>query len=102
MIRGTTPTITYQISKSFHLQTVKQMWVMIKSQGNMLVKYIDDVVIDKENNIIRLELTQKETLSFRTGEIKTQIKFLTETNRAFATPEKSITLDDILKGGIIE
>jgi len=51
---------------------------------------------------ITLNLFQEETLKFNKHDVKVQLRFLLEDGNAYASPIKSITVNDILQNGVIK
>ena len=51
---------------------------------------------------MKVSLSQEETLSFTGASIDIQVRILTDTDVALATPIKSLPVSRVLEGGIIE
>ena len=103
MYRGTTPTITYNLTTSLDLTKITALWVTLKNNEDKITFTLDDseVTFNTTEGTIKLELTQQQTLDFKTGVIKTQIRFLMEDGMAYATPIKMLNVNEILKDGVI-
>ena len=92
MIQGTTPVITCILENASDIiQNSNGNLYMSISQGPIvLTKQKEDLVI--EENKISTKLTQKNTLMFKPGEVKIQIKGKTSDGIVWAT---SICVADI-------
>lgn len=103
LIRGTTPTITINVTnEDLDLSTVSQIWVYIAQQNKAKVnKTIEDVTIDAENKTITLRLEQADTLALRAGDCYFQIRMLLEDTTALATIAQKLTVVEVYKGGEI-
>lgn len=103
MYRGTTPTIAIKLNTDIKLESLKQIWVTFDNGGGKVItKSIEDVVIDTDSQKLKVSLTQEETLSFTGASIDIQVRILTDTDVALATPIKSLPVSRVLEGGIIE
>lgn len=101
MYRGTTPTIIFHVKSNLDLKTMKQIWVTFKSVISEKTYEINELVINSEEKTITVEMSQEDTLKFYNGVVKTQIRFLDEYNRAYASNIKELELNNILKEGVI-
>ena len=98
--RGTTPTISLTIPNLSTLDPA-QIWLTLKN-GDIEITYdINTLNVDKENNTISVSLTQQDTLSYSPGFLYIQARILADNDRAFKTPMLTLTVEDILKDGII-
>ena len=101
MFRGTTPTIVIKLNTEIDLPSCKQVWVTFDNGGQILTKSKDDIVFEGDGRM-QISLTQEETLSFTGSSIDVQIRLLTETDTALATPIKKLPVSRVLEGGVIE
>lgn len=101
MIRGTTPTLVFKLDTTIDLEGISVIWVTLKSATAERTYQKDRLAIDIENNTITLNLTQEDTLDFR-GDVDCQIRILLVNNRAYASNIKKISLNNILKDGVIK
>lgn len=101
MIRGTTPTLLFHVQKEVQVLQMKQIWVTLKGNTNEMTFDIEDLVLDGEENTIKINMTQEETLSFYGGPIRMQIRVLTKDGKALASKIMSTDLSGILKDGVI-
>lgn len=98
--RGTTPTISLTIPNLATLDPA-QIWLTLKN-GDIEVTYnIDTLNVDKDANTISISLTQQDTLSYSPGFLYIQARILADNDKAFKTPIMTLTVEDILKDGII-
>lgn len=100
MYRGTTPTLVFNINTELDLNTISEVWVTF---GLSPVKTYtkEDVEISDEDKTITLHLSQEETLKFNKHDVPVQLRFLLDDGQAYASPIKSITVNDILQNGVI-
>lgn len=103
MYRGTTPRITFTLDTSVDLSTIEEAWVTFKTATTELTKIYsnDEVGIDSENSKLFVNLTQNETLQLYSGVASVQIRFRTQSQKAYATEIKQINVNKILKEGVI-
>lgn len=101
MYRGTTPTLVFNINTELDLNTIKEVWITFDLSPRLTYTK-DDVEIDDELKTITLNLSQEETLKFNKHDVKVQLRFLLEDGNAYASPIKSITVNDILQNGVIK
>lgn len=99
MIRGTTPTFTFNLP--FDTSLVKKAFITIRSKGVEVEKGIEDCVLD--GTTIGTSLTQEETLRLpKNRQAEIQLRVLTKDNVALATEIYAIQVADILKEGVIQ
>lgn len=103
MFRGTTPKLIFEVNKEIKLSDMKEIWLTIKGlEQEVTLKLTDsELEVDDVENTITVVLTQEQTLSFKAKEIKLQFRFLDNSDNAYASAIKYITLDDIIKDGVI-
>lgn len=71
MIRGTTPTHTFEVP--FDTGTIDELEIQyVQGRNAILTKIKDDCVLAE--NIIRVDLTQEETLRFKEGYATVQLR----------------------------
>lgn len=93
MIRGTTPTIKYNIG--LDASTVVDCRISFKQfNKDLFLKTYDDVSF--ENTTISLMLTQEETLSFSAGKLFTQIRVKTQDGKVYASKMIELSVHDSL------
>ena len=104
LIRGTTPTITFEVTSEMDLTKLTEIWFTLQdsmtSEDKTYKLSDNNVVVDSENMTISVQLTQDDTLEFKSN-ICVQIRALDEDGLAYASPVLDVALSDILKGGVI-
>ena len=99
MIRGTTPTLTFNLP--FETSLLKSAYITVKSQNVEIEKTIDDCELTE--NSIATTLSQEETLQLpKDYRVKVQLRVLTKDGKALATDVYIVELKTILKEGVIE
>lgn len=101
MIRGTTPTLVFHVQENVKVLEMKQIWVTLKASQTEMTFDIDDLILNGDDNTITIHMTQEDTLSFRGGPIKMQIRVLTKNDKAMASKIMSTDLSGILRDGVI-
>lgn len=102
IIRGTTPTIQINVLSDIDMTTITQVWVYIAQQNKTKVdKVISDVWIDVAEKIIKVTLTQEDTLDLRAGDALFQIRLLLNDGTALATVASKVNVIEVYKGGVI-
>lgn len=103
MYRGTTPRITFTLDTSVDLSTVEEAWVTFKTATTEVTKCLSEgeVGIDASETQMFVELAQEETLSLYSGVASVQIRFRTQSGKAYATEVKQVNVGKILKEGVI-
>ena len=101
MYRGTTPTVTFNLSADFELSMIDKCYVTFKSRSGKHEITLEDVVINEEESTLSVTLSQEDTLSFDEGLVEIQIRIKLSSGEAYASPVKSFTMKQILKDGII-
>lgn len=98
MIRGTTPTFTFNLP--FDVSNVKSAYITLKSNGVEVEKGLEDCTLSETT--IATTLTQEETLKLpKNRRAQIQLRVLTNDNNAFATEIFTVEVADILKEGVI-
>lgn len=101
MYRGTTPSIVYKLDTELDLNDLTQVWVTIESSKIEMTKDITQVSIDDTEKTITVPLSQDDTLQFKAGKVKCQMRLYFNDTSAYATPITELTINDILKDGVI-
>ena len=104
MYKWTTPTLKFRLKNTtIDLSRMSQIWVTVKDGRRKKHTWdISHVTLDNVNKIIKLTLTQAETIPIAAGIGKVEIRMLTDTGAAPVTKKKTIYIEDTIKGGIIE
>ena len=99
MIRGTTPTLTFNLP--FSASLIKSAFITLKSYGVEIEKSLENCKTSGQS--ITATLSQEETLSLTADKrVKVQLRVLTIEDVAMATPIYTVKAEDILKEGVIE
>ena len=105
IIRGTTPTLTFNIKNDVNLNDIEVLWITFRSKNGTNQKErtytLDDVSIDSEKNTITLNLTQEDTLALSGDVMLVQIRARMNNDVAYASAIFEIVIDRILKAGVI-
>ena len=105
IIRGTTPTISFNIKTDLDLNDIAALWITFKTKPGNIVKektyYLDDVEIDAEHDRINLFLSQEETLEFANNPYNIQIRMRMNDDLAYASSIIEEPIGRILKDGVI-
>ena len=103
MIRGTTPTLTFNIKTDLDLTELMKAEITFKSVYGSKEKTWDEneVTIDPVEKQIMLTLTQEDTLYFNEGKINVQLRLKMQNEKVYASDVVNTTLDKILKEGVI-
>ena len=106
IIRGTTPTITFEITSEIDLTTLTEIWFTVadsKTTTEITKKLSENQVsVDNEVKTITAHFSQEDTLAFRSKTVDIQIRAITDEDVAVATDILSVELSQVLKGGVIE
>lgn len=98
MKRGTTPTNTFTVDVD--LTNAKALFITYKQGGRVAVeKRIDDVEITAKT--LTVNLTQKDTLKFNSGNVDIQIRARLIGGEALASDIMTVPVEAILKEGEI-
>ena len=105
IIRGTTPTISFNIKTDIDLNEIAEIWITFKTKPGKMLKektYTkDDVTIDSVNHEIILSLSQEDTLYFADSEMLIQMRLRLNNDLAYASGIMETTIGRILKDGVI-
>jgi len=103
MYRGTTPTLKFEIETDLDLNFVTDLWVTLKVRGQKSTYKISDgnVLLNAEESYAQIELTQEETLKFIGAEGECQLKFLTDSDKVYASPIVKVNINAILNEDIM-
>ena len=95
MRRGTTPIIKLKLT-GITLETLKDVYVTFSQCGYELTKTGDEVETDIENGVIKVFLTEEDTLKFKPHSASVQIRATTQDGNAIASSIKQINIGDVL------
>lgn len=98
MRRGTTPTLVINIS-SISMSEVSEWYVTIEQDSVQITKTNEDITI--EDTLLKIPLTQAETMEFVSGEASIQIRAVTTEDVVIASGIQTIDIDRILYNEVI-
>ena len=103
MYDGTTPTLGFRLKNTtIDLSSMKQIWVTIADGRRIKHTWdINRVTVDNDRKLIYLDLTQAETFTLAAGLGNVQIRLLTSNDKALVTKKKKISIERVIKRGII-
>ena len=107
MIRGSTQNLVFNIG--INTEEVSQLWLTFSHSNRLnaeiFTKEINDVILDGAS--ITVPLSQEETLALNEYNIKEkvvyiQLRVLLDDGQALASSIVEITVEHLLKGGVLE
>lgn len=103
LIRGTTPTIEMIVKNDdIDLHDITQVWIYISQSKKVKVdKLYDNVEFDYDHRIMRVKLSQADTLDLKAGEALIQVRVLLEDGTALATIASDVEIAEVYKEGEI-
>ncbi len=103
LVRGTTPTITFNFPDGIQILAAKNIWFDINQNGvKILSKELSDGSMVVEGQQFRVTLTQKDTLKLAANvQAFSSIRILLDSNAAANYPLLQIKVGDIIKEGVI-
>lgn len=99
MTRGTTPTLTFSFGDDVDMKQIDYAEVTINQNGKNLI--IKKLAKDVEEKVFRVFLSEAETLSFKAGTCKVQVKFKLTDGGIAASSIETLTVNEILNGGVM-
>lgn len=100
MIRGTTPTLEIKIN-GIGVSELQSVYITLSQHKNQVTKSTEDITIDEITNTLYVPLTQEDTLTLSRGYVYVQMRAVTKEYLAVASGIKMVSVDEILKGGVI-
>ena len=98
MRRGTTPTIVINI-KGIEMSDIATWYVTLAQDSMQITKTNEDITI--EDTLIKMPLTQQETMKFKSGEVSVQIRAVTTDDVVIASGIQTLDIDRILYNEVI-
>lgn len=99
MIRGTTPTHTFNLSLDADL--IHKVRVLYAQDGKCVLKKENDACT-KDGCKVSVKLTQEETLLFNEGNVEMQLRVLTPTGDSFSSRIHVVSVDRLLEDEVFE
>lgn len=107
MVRGTTPRINIKL-KNFDVSLLSDSGIYVTFKQNRyanktLEKSGSDVIVDEKENLLKVSLSQTDTLYFcGDADVEMQIRALTKSGAAVASKIVKVPVYRILKDGVIK
>lgn len=99
MTRGSTPTITFSFGEELDVSLVLYAEMTIEQRGkNVIVKRL---ALDTEEETFNVFLSEKETLSLKEGTCRVQIKFKLKDGGIVTSSIETLSVNEVLNGGIM-
>ena len=99
MTRGTTPTLTFSFGDDVDMSLIDYAELTIRQQlKNKLIKRLAK---DIDNNAFYVYLSEKETLSLESGDCQLQVKIKPTDGGIVASSIETLTVNEILNGGVM-
>lgn len=98
MIRGTTPTLEFELPIDTSL--LKTAWVTIKQNLEIVInKPLEE--LEKNGKVLSLSLTQEDTLNLKDGYVEIQLRVVTMDDEALASNIFKVPVNKILYEEVI-
>ena len=99
IIRGTTPTIVYNMPEEFDPTILELTWLTFTQEGREVFTIENPT---REGNKFVVKLTQEQTLGLNSKyKAQHQLRMLAEDGTCMATKEREVRVLGILKGGVM-
>lgn len=100
MVRGTTPTLEIKIT-GIEVSELESIYITLSQYKKEVTKSTEEIAIDEISNTLYVPLTQEDTLTLSRGYVYVQMRAVTKEYLAVASGVKMVSVDEILKGGVI-
>jgi hypothetical protein len=100
MYRGTTPTLEVKIT-GIEIAELEIVYITLKQYQKEVTKKTEDITVDEIKNALYVPLSQEDTLTLARGYVYVQMRAVTKDGLAVASDVKMITMEEILKDGVI-
>lgn len=100
MKRGTTPTIEIKIT-GIEVADLESIYITLKQYKKEVTKTTENITINEINNTLYTPLSQEDTLLLERGYVYVQMRAVTKDGLVVASDVKMITMEEILKEGVI-
>jgi len=101
MRRGSTPTLVIKIDGA-DVSDMEHIYLTFEQGNRELTKRETDIVIDEDENTLSCPLSEAETLYFKDGDVKVQIRVVFTDGTKDASDIVTDTFEHILLEGEIE
>lgn len=104
MFKGCTPTFYYSLEEIEDLTTIVEALFVIKSSNVTIEKYLSnsELILDEENKLIYVELSQEETLSLKAPNAMIQLKILLNDDKTLFSEKDKISIENSLSNKILK
>lgn len=99
MTRGTTPTYIISFDETIDFSSVDTWLITLKQADAMLS--INDPVVDVEEGTLSITLSQEQTLGFKSGQARLQVRGMFADEVAFASNICTVPINPILDERVI-
>lgn len=102
MRRGTTPTLTFTLS--IPVDTITLLNIAFAQRRKVVIeRNLQNVDLDRSNNIIKVTLTEEETLKLSSDNSPMEVQLRVGVGDSrMASDIFEVNVDRILKGGVLE
>lgn len=98
MIRGTTPTLAFTLP--FSAENIAELYITFTQCGKQVIeKSLDECIV--ESNVVKVKLTQTDTLAFSCRQADIQIRAKFTNGEAVASEIIQMSVERVLKDGEI-
>lgn len=108
MYRGTNTSLDFEFENDplpFEMDDITDIWITI----NVLMTHKTyklsegaNILIDRDNRLVSLVLSQEDTLSFSPGDAKTQMRiYIDGKEDALCTEVMNFKMNNVLEGGVM-
>ena len=105
IIRGTTPTITFNIISEIDLNEIAELWITFRTKPGVNQKEktftLEDVAVDAVEKTVTLSMSQEDTLDLGESAINVQMRVRMNDDMAYASSIIETSIGKILKDGVI-
>lgn len=101
MRRGSTSCTTLTVPESLDLTAAKAVYVTFAQGSRLLTKKTGDPGVSIEAHTVRITMTQEETLSFATGPVEIQLRWLMPDGTADGTEVAKVYNKGVLLAEVI-
>lgn len=99
MIRGTNPTIRIKLPTNISLDNIENLQFVL-DQDTRIIKYLDDMTIDRDGNRVMFDLTLEETMAFTERKsAKWEVRFKLFNGKYIKSKRKSMPVLGTIEGG---
>jgi len=101
MDRGTNPLVILKLHTDLDLEYVEECRVVVSSEQETHKIAYSNVTIDSENKTASFQMTQEDTLSFYSGNVKIQLRLKFQNGSVKASKIVMANMNDCLEDVVI-